>query len=106
MKKYNLLSWTSILRLTILVFLVNVLNSCEHDLETGYPAHLLSNEAAFENVETIEAIFADIYAGLRDNSPLTGGLDGMSVLLGLYTDELNFYRADSQIDNAFFNHVI
>lgn len=80
--------------------------SCEKTLDPGYPNHLLSEEAVFENESTVNAAIANIYSDLRDLSVVTGGPDGLSALLGLYADELDSYQSDSQIDNAFYNHII
>lgn len=90
----------------VLACAIVLLYGCEKDLETDYPDFFLSNSATFENTTTINAALANIYAGLRDNSPITGNTDGLSVLLGLYTDELNYFRADSQTDNTFYNHTV
>lgn len=93
-------------RYIVLVLLTWPFLSCEKALEPEFPDYLLSNEATFSNAATVDAALANIYAGLRDNSPVTGSTMGMNVLLGLYTDELDFYRADSPIDYTFYNHTV
>tara|TARA_R110000851_G_scaffold310283_2_gene470018 strand:+ start:15884 stop:17275 length:1392 start_codon:yes stop_codon:yes gene_type:complete len=89
-----------------LPLLMAIFSSCEKALEPDFPEHLLSEEAIFEDTATIDAALADIYSGLRDNSPLTGGPTGIAVLLGLYADELDTYSAISETDNAFYNHTV
>lgn len=96
--------WIS--RCIVLVLITWPFFSCEKALEPEYPDYLLSNDAIFSNAATVNAALANIYAGLRDNSPVTGSTMGMNVLLGLYTDELDFYRADSPIDYSFYNHTV
>lgn len=105
-QKANSRSPILLIRLLLLVLLGALLSSCEKALEPKYPDFLLSEEAVFENESTVNAALANIYAGLRDNSPVSGGVDGMGVLLGLYADELDYYRENAQIDNAFYNHTV
>lgn len=93
-------------RLLVLILMGMLFSNCEKALEPEYPDFLLSEEAVFENTSTVNAALANIYAGLRDNSPVDGGPRGMSVLLSLYTDELDYFRADSPLDYAFYNHVV
>lgn len=103
-KNYAHLSWLG--KLLIVVLFGVQLSSCEKALEPEYPDSLLSETAVFENETTVDAALATVYASLRDNSPVSGGVRGMNVLLGLYADELNYYREDAQIDNAFYNHTV
>lgn len=95
-----------IVRYLILAVLMLQMSSCEKSIEPEFPDYLLSDEAIFENASTVNAAMANIYAGLRDNSPVSGSTDGMNVILGLYADELDYYRADSPIDYAFYNHAV
>jgi hypothetical protein len=67
--------------------------SCEKMLEVDMPTNQISAEQVFENVQTANAALSGLYAGLYDNSPLSGDQTGR--ILGLYTDELNFYQATS-----------
>lgn len=94
------------IRILILCFFLLHLYSCEKALEPEYPDFLLSDEAVYENEATVHAALANVYSGLRDISPVTGGVGGVTVLFGLYTDELNFYRENAQSEYAFFNHTV
>lgn len=93
-------------RMTLIITLGGFLLGCEKALEPDFPNYLLSEDAIFEDTATIDAALADIYSGLRDNSPVTGGSNGISVLLGLYADDLNSYSATSETDYAFYNHTV
>ncbi len=106
MKNYIYRHWAGLYRLIMLVLLGVLFLSCEKALEPEFPDFLLSEGAVFEDAATVEAALSNIYAGLRDNSPVNGSPRGISVLLGLYADELDYYRADSPLDNAFYNHTV
>lgn len=93
-------------KLILLISIIFLFIACEKALEPQYPDFLLSEEAVFENASTIDAAMANIYSGIRDNSPFSGNPNGMSVLFGLYTDELQHFNAASQTDNAFYNHTV
>ena len=69
------------------------LASCERMLEVDMPTNQIGSEQIFENVQTANAALSGLYAGLYDNSPLSGSETGR--ILGLYTDDLNFYPATS-----------
>lgn len=88
-----------------LILLGTFFSGCENMLEPDYPNYLLSNEAVLENSSTIDAALAQIYSGLRDQSPIRGDSEGLGCRMGLYTDELEFYRV-STADNDFFHHII
>ena len=69
------------------------LTSCERMLEVDMPTNQINSDQIFENVQTANAALSGLYAGLYDNSPLSGSETGR--ILGLYTDDLNFYPATS-----------
>lgn len=106
MKNYKYIHFLYLDTLMVLILLGTILSGCEKALEPEFPDFLLSEEAVFQNTATVDAALSNIYAGLRDNSPVNGGSRGISVLLGLYTDELDYYRTDSPLDNAFYNHTV
>lgn len=67
--------------------------SCEKMLEVDMPTNQINSDQIFENIQTANAALSGLYAGLYDNSPLSGDQTGR--ILGLYTDELNYYQATS-----------
>src|SRR5690606_375256 len=52
------------------------------------------------------AAVTTMYAILRDEVLITGNSIGLGVLMGLYTDELDYYGAPGQQLESFFNHQI
>ena len=105
-KNYIYRRWAVLCRLIMLMTLGVLFLSCEKALEPEFPEFLLSEGAVFQDASTVEAALSNIYAGLRDNSIVNGSPRGISVLLGLYADELDYYRADSPLDNAFYHHTV
>lgn len=65
--------------------------SCEQLVEVEIPNNQISAELVFEDVQTANAALAGLYAGLFDDSPLSGGLRGSGALLGIYTDDLESF---------------
>lgn len=80
--------------------------SCEKNLDVGLPESQLTGAAVFEDVATARAALAQVYAQLRDNSPVNGGPSGLGVLMGLYADELNYYGAPVGPVGQFYNHTV
>lgn len=77
--------------ITIIIFLIiyKVSVSCEKLIEVDLPNNQIDQTKVFEDVQTANAALAGLYAGLYDDSPLSGDQTGS--LLGTYTDDLTFY---------------
>lgn len=63
--------------------------ACEKFVETDFPNNQIASALVFEDEQTAEAALAGLYAGLWNNSMISGGIDGTGALLGTYTDDLN-----------------
>ncbi|MBF01065.1 MAG: RagB/SusD family nutrient uptake outer membrane protein [Flavobacterium sp.] len=88
----------------LLVFLcLLLLSSCSEFVEVDLPASQLPSQIIFEDPATARAAMSSIYGNMRDNGFLSGNLPGLSCVLGLYTDELDFYRQD--IDYFYTNSL-
>lgn len=95
------------IRMTVAATMVTVLFwSCESFLEVELPENQLVASAVFNEKGTANAAMTEIYANMRDNAPFAGNLQGMSVALGCYTDELRFYGPPSGSPHPFFNNVL
>lgn len=101
MKNFNRLQlfklWISIL------FLFTTL-ACEDFVETDLPPHLLIGEEVFNDPETVEAAFANIYIKLRDQTLLTGTTTGLSNLMGQYADEMAYFSSSPLPDEFFYQN--
>ncbi|WP_170324226.1 RagB/SusD family nutrient uptake outer membrane protein [Polaribacter vadi] len=78
--------------------LIGSFMACDDFVEVDQPNNLLTSELVFEDVATINAVLRGIYADLRDGSLS----DDLSVQLGLYTDELDYFNTQ----NTLFDHTI
>lgn len=104
MKKYLNRSKKGSFWILTLIFIV-LFSSCDDFVEVDLPSHLLTGETVFEDVQTAEAALGDIYARLRDEVLLTGTPQGISVLMGVYTDELEYFGGSAQ-EAFFFNNSL
>jgi hypothetical protein len=80
--------------------------SCEKMIDAEIPANQIASEMVFADAQTADAALAGIYAGLWNNSPVAG--DQLSLLLSLYTDDLDFYApsATNGMNEIFQNQLI
>ncbi|RXM48052.1 RagB/SusD family nutrient uptake outer membrane protein [Flavobacterium sp. YO12] len=80
--------------------------ACDSFVDVDFPKSQLSNTAVFEEYTTASAAMADIYAKMRDSGILTGTQFGLSVQLGCYTDELDWYDTSSDASFAFYTNTV
>src|SRR5690606_2955127 len=66
----------------------------------------LNDTEVFEDQTTATAAVTTLYAKLRDEVLLTGRLEGMSVLMGIYADEMDFYGFGGDPMSSFYQHQI
>lgn len=108
MKKLNVLQRTiRVVSLIIITLLCSFLNTgCEGFIKPDDPIGQIPQEAVFEDEKTATAAVMSLYGSLRDNVILTGGFDGMNVLMGYYADELDYYGLPGQAGETFYNHQV
>lgn len=87
------------------LFIAIVTSGCDFT-EVGLPDSQLAAQAVFEDKATADAAMADVYARMRDNSMLSGNAEGLSFLLGNYTDELDFYGSPQNSAVPFYNNAL
>ncbi len=69
--------------------------ACENLVEVDYPNNQIGTSQVFEDLQTANAALAGLYAGLRDQSFITGGsYYGAGALLASYADDLDCYFYD------------
>lgn len=79
---------------------------CSGFSEVDLPQTQLTREAVFEDEMTATAALMDIYAHIREEGMLSGNIDGLSHLMGEYTDELDFYGSAASDAESFYSHSI
>ena len=79
---------------------------CDSFVEVDLPTSQLTGNTIFNDKNTANAALANIYAQIRDNGLMTGKSNGISNLLGNYSDELTFYGTDANSAKDFYNNAI
>ncbi|OYX28894.1 MAG: hypothetical protein B7Z06_00230 [Flavobacteriales bacterium 32-35-8] len=80
------------------------MTSCESFLEIDAPKNKLISETVFEDASTVESAFANIYYKMREQGMVSGNF-GLSVSMGAYADELDYYGRNTNLLNI-YNHGI
>lgn len=80
-------------KLLIFLYLFIVIPSCKSLVDVDPPANQISTALVFQDIQTANAALAGIYAGLWEDSPITGGGGGSGALMGIYTDDLDYFAA-------------
>lgn len=65
------------------------ITSCEKMLYVDIPQNQIDRNLVFTDTQTANSALAALYAGVRDNSLLTG--DGLGAFMSIYTDDLDCY---------------
>ncbi len=90
---------------TLFIFLtIFSFTSCSDFVEVDPPKNLLISETVFNDPSTVESVLASIYYKIREHG-IVSGRSGLTTLLGIYSDELDYYGFD--INSAeLYNHNI
>ena len=86
------------------LLLVIAVFSCTDFVEVDPPKNTLISATVFEDPATVKSALANIYYNMREQGMVSGNF-GLSVLMGIYTDELDYYGLTSS-NVEFFNHNI
>lgn len=79
--------------------------ACDNFVDVDLPNSQLTANTVFEEKATANAAMTDIYSKIRDAGLLTGSPSGLSHLLGIYTDEMDFYGVLASAP-AFYNNSL
>lgn len=91
-------------RLGLMLFTVFTIWGCDSFVDVELPNSQLTAPAVFEDMATADAAMTSIYSSLRDRGVLTGEPVGLSLQLGNYADELDYYGySQSSTDNYYLN---
>lgn len=83
-----------------------LLHGCESFVEVDLPNDQLIANGVFEEKSTANAAMTDVYAKIRGTGLLTGSADGLSVVLGNYSDELDFYGESYLGTLSYYNNSL
>jgi len=82
------------------------LMGCEDFLEVNEPFGQINTPEVFEDEFTANAAVTSLYAKLRDEVLLTGNTQGLGALMGVYSDELDFYGSGVEPMNSLYQHYV
>ncbi|HSD06400.1 MAG TPA: RagB/SusD family nutrient uptake outer membrane protein [Flavobacterium sp.] len=83
-----------------------LMSACDDFIDVELPNSQLTTNTVFEEKATANAAMTDIYSKIRDTGLLTGSPSGLSHLLGIYTDELDFYGVLASAPPFYNNSLI
>lgn len=90
--------------IVVLIIIAILTNSCDNFVEVDLPTSQLTSKTVFEDVTTANAAMSGVYAKLRDTGLLTGISTGLTCRLGLYADELDYYKSNDP--NYFYTNSL
>ena len=96
---------TLIKKLALILTVLLALNSCEEFTAVDLPESQLASTSVFENESTARAALASIYAQIRERGFVSGTTIGGTLLLSSYSDDLDFYGNNLDIQQ-FSNHTV
>lgn len=80
--------------------------SCSDFTEIDLPHTQLTGKAVYEDEVTAMAALSDIYARMRENGMVSGKQNGLTMLMGLYADDLTYYGTANSTADTFFKHTL
>lgn len=89
-----------------LIFCLLLMCGCEDFLEAEEPYGQLNRPKVYEDESTARAAVTTLYGKLRDEVLLTGGTLGLSVLMGVYADEMEYYGFGGEPMDNFYQHRV
>lgn len=102
--KTNLLAHMS-KKLLITIIVLFGLISCEPFVEVEPPKERLISETVFEDAATVESALANIYVKMRQEGLVSGNF-GLSISMGIYTDELDYFGTSPDILKLYSHNVL
>lgn len=94
------------IRYPLAIMTILMVFTCEDFTEVELPQTQLIGTTVFKDEATATAALSDVYARLRENGIVSGNINGLSMLMGLYTDELSYFGSASLPLDNFYNHTV
>lgn len=102
--KTNLLAHISKGLLITIIALFGLI-SCESFVEVEPPKERLISETVFEDAATVKSALANIYVKMRQEGLVSGNF-GLSISMGIYSDELDYFGTSPDILKLYSHNVL
>ena len=94
-------------RLLLSLVLTCSILACSKFTDVDLPSSQLGKSTVFKEKATANAAVVDIYSKIRENGLLSGRNTGLSIQLGVYTDELQYYGGSgTDLANSYNNTLL
>ncbi len=90
--------------IVVLLFAL-VWGSCSDFVEVEPPKNTLVSETVFEEPATVESALANLYYSMREGG-LVSGNSGLTLKMGIYADELDYFGFDTELLEFNQNRVL
>ncbi|MEQ5790633.1 RagB/SusD family nutrient uptake outer membrane protein [Muricauda sp. NFXS6] len=89
------------------LFLVLILNiaGCTDFVDVDPPKNTLVSKTVFDDASTVESAMANLYFGMREQG-MVSGTNGVTPVLGIYGDELDYYGFSADLIQLYQNDVL
>ncbi|MEE1963963.1 RagB/SusD family nutrient uptake outer membrane protein [Allomuricauda taeanensis] len=78
---------------------------CTDFVEVDPPKNFMVSETVFDDPSTVESALADLYFSIRENGMVSGNY-GFTTRMGIYSDELDYYGFDVELQELYQNQVL
>jgi hypothetical protein len=93
------------IRWMLLIILILKMVSCSDFVDVDPPKNTLVSETVFDNPATVESALANLYFGMREEG-MVSGITGVTPVLGIYGDELDYYGFSADLIQLYQNDVL
>jgi len=95
------------LKLQGILFLVLILSTvgCTDFVDVDPPKQTLVSETVYDDPSTVESALANLYFGMREEG-MVSGTNGVTPVLGIYADELDYYGFSADLIQLYQNDVL
>lgn len=94
----------NILKQLTLFFIIITMTACSDFVEIEPPKNLLISETVFDDPATVESALANLFYNMREQGMVSGKF-GTTTLMGIYSDELDYYGFDADFSELFHHNV-
>ncbi|TJY32830.1 RagB/SusD family nutrient uptake outer membrane protein [Pontimicrobium aquaticum] len=92
-----------LMRLSLCLLLIGLI-SCSDFVEVDPPKNILISETVFNDPATVESALANVYFQMREQGMISGNF-GLTTLMGIYSDELDYYGFDQNSSELYHHNV-